>query len=47
MKETAEMYIERPDFFKEGQTTLDGYRWEKDGDVYVKMFQGGWDERPR
>ena len=41
----GEMYIERPEFFEEGQTTIDGYIWHEEDGVYTKTYQGEWDER--
>lgn len=44
--ESAEFYIvDEPEYFCEGQTTLDGYIWEKCNGMYVKAFMGGWNER--
>ena len=43
--EKSEFYVERPEFFREGQTTLDGYIWQMQNGLYAKVFQGEWDER--
>lgn len=41
----VEIYAEEPMFFREWQTTMDGYKWEKKDDRYVRIYQGAWDER--
>lgn len=47
MNDVKEVYLEEPEYFRDGQTTVDGYRWEKRGNTYVKIFEGAWDERSR
>ena len=43
--EIVEAYVERPEFFENGQTTIDGYIWKMQGGLYTKVYQGEWDER--